>query len=353
MAEFFSDYGLFLAKALTVVFAILFIMTAAMANAARARKGHDKGHLVVSPLNDELDEFKDELSKRVTDKQLYKQQKKAEKKEKKQEQKGKKKQLSKAGEDVRKRVFVIDFKGDPKASQVEDLRKEITAILTVARPEKDEVLLRLESPGGMVHGYGLAASQLRRIRAANIPLTICVDKVAASGGYMMACIGKRIVAAPFAYIGSVGVLLQLPNFHRLLQEHNIDYEMITAGEYKRTLTVFGENTDKGRAKVTEEIQEAHDLFKDFIRENRPQLDVDEIASGETWFGSKALEMGLVDEVSTSDSCIIEACKEADVYHVTYEHKQKIAEKLGSVVENAMDNTLLKWLQRSKNEKFFS
>ena len=244
---------------------------------------------------------------------------------------------------------MLDFHGDPRASQVEELRKAITAVLAVIRPDKDEIMLRLESPGGMVHAYGLAASQLARIRQQEIPLTICVDKVAASGGYMMACLGTKIIAAPFAYIGSIGVLLQLPNFNRLLKKKDVDFEMITAGEYKRTLTIFGENTDQGREKMTAEIQETHELFKDFVHEYRPVLDINQVATGESWFGKKALALNLVDEIGTSDEYIVNACKDADVYSVIYEKKKNLADRLSKSVENALDSSLMKWLHRSPQD----
>lgn len=350
MADFFNEYGLFLAKTLTAMFAILFIMAVAVGNAVKARRMQEKGSLNVTHLNREIDRFRDTLHKETSNKQRYKALMKKLSRERKAARKAE--QSSQDGE-PRKRVFVIDFHGDVKASQVSDLRKSITAVLSIARRDRDEVMVRLESPGGMVHGYGLAASQLKRIREHELPLTVCVDKVAASGGYMMACVGSRILAAPFAYIGSVGVLLQMPNFHRLLKEKNVDYEMITAGEYKRTLTVFGENTDSGRQKAYEDIQDAHDLFKDFIRTNRPSLDVDEIASGETWFGSRALDKGLVDEIRTSDEFITSACEEADVYAVNYEHKPRVGEKLGSLMESALDSAFLNWGRRSENDRYFS
>lgn len=342
--ELLSEYGLFLAKTVTIVAAILLIMTAAVANAMKQKK-EGKGHIVVSHLNDELEHFSHEIRHAVEDEETLKQAEKADKKKKKQEKKARKKT---DGKEERKRLYVIDFDGDPKASQVDELRHAITAVLSMARKDRDEVLLRLESPGGMVHAYGLAASQLHRIRAHEVPLTICVDKVAASGGYMMACLASRLIAAPFAYIGSIGVIFQMPNFNRLLKNNNVDFEQITSGEYKRTLTMFGENTDKGRQKLTEEIQEAHQLFKDFIREARPDMDIEKLATGEVWYGSKALSLGLIDEISTSDEVIVDACADRDVYHVSYERKKSISDKLGKVVESSLDNTLMRWLQRSKN-----
>jgi serine protease SohB len=347
MVEFLAEYGLFLAKTVTIIIAIMIIMATAVANTMKQR-GEDKGSIIISHLNKEINDLKDEIVKAVEDEHTLKKVHKEEKKKAKREKKAKNKSLGKEG-DSKKRIFVLNFDGDPKASQVDDLRKVITAVLTMAKPKKDEVMLRLESPGGMVHAYGLAASQLQRIRSREIPLTICVDKVAASGGYMMACVANKLIAAPFAYIGSIGVLVQIPNFNRLLKEKHVDYEMVTAGEYKRTLTMFGENTKKDREKMEEDIQEVHTLFKDFVRTSRPDMDIDKLATGETWLGSRARELGLVDETGTSDEYIVAACDNAEVYEVAYEKKKKITDKLGSVLEGALDNILMRWLQRSGNK----
>lgn len=347
MVEFLAEYGLFLAKTVTIVIAIIIIMATAVANTMKQRV-EDKGSIIITHLNKEINDLKDEIVKAVEDEHTLKKVHKEEKKKAKKEKKAKKKSIGKEG-DAKKRIFVLNFDGDPKASQVDELRKAITAVLTMAKPEKDEVMLRLESPGGMVHAYGLAASQLQRIRSREIPLTICVDKVAASGGYMMACVANKLIAAPFAYIGSIGVLVQIPNFNRLLKEKHVDYEMVTAGEYKRTLTMFGENTKKDREKMEEDIQEVHTLFKDFVRTSRPDMAIDKLATGETWLGSRARELGLVDETGTSDEYIVAACDNAEVYEVAYEKKKKITDKLGSVLEGALDNILMRWLQRSGNK----
>jgi serine protease SohB len=232
----------------------------------------------------------------------------------------------------KKHVYVIDFVGDIRASAVENLREEITAILSIATP-KDEVIVRLESPGGMVNTYGLAASQLQRIRDKHIPLTVIVDKVAASGGYLMACVAHKILAAPFAIIGSIGVVAQLPNFHRLLKKKEIDYELITAGEYKRTLTMFGENTDKAREKFQEQIQDIHDHFKQFIHKNRGIVNLPEVATGEYWLASKALELKLVDELTTSDDYLLTQSHTADIYHVQYCVKKSVGSRLANFMQN--------------------
>ena len=242
--------------------------------------------------------------------------------------------------------FVLEFNGSIDAKEVASLREEVTAVLAVAR-EGDEVLLKLESGGGMVHGYGLASSQLDRIKAAGLPLTISVDKVAASGGYMMACIADKIVSAPFAIVGSIGVIAQLPNFNKLLKKYDIEFEQLTAGEYKRTLTMFGENNDKAREKFKQELEETHGLFKDFIRDHRPELDLEKVATGEHWFGTQAHALGLVDEIRTSDDIVVDACKEKTVLAIHYVQKKKLSDKLAGVAGKSADNILLKLIERGQ------
>lgn len=254
MTEFLSEYGLFLAKSVTIVIAVLAVVVGIIAASARGKKDSRHGDIQVEHFNDELHEMKEILEDSILDKDELKAIHKAEKKKAKEEKKARKNNPPK-DEERNKRIFVLDFDGDIKASEVEPFRQEISAILMMADSDKDEVVIRLESPGGMVHEYGLASSQIERIKRKNIPLTICVDRVAASGGYMMACLADKLLAAPFAIVGSIGVIAQLPNFHRLLKKNDVDYEVLTAGEYKRTLTMFGENTDKGREKFVEELEE--------------------------------------------------------------------------------------------------
>ena len=243
-------------------------------------------------------------------------------------------------------MWVIDFKGSMDAHEVSSLREEITAVLTVATPQ-DQVVVRLESPGGVVHGYGLAASQLQRIRDKQIPLTVAVDKVAASGGYMMACVANKIVAAPFAILGSIGVVAQIPNLNRFLKNKDIDIELHTAGQYKRTLTLLGENTDEGRQKFREELNETHHLFKDFVKEMRPSLDIDQVATGEHWYGSQAQEKGLVDEVGTSDELLLGLMDGRDVISVRFMQRKKMMDRFtGSAAESA-DNLMMRWWQRGQ------
>ena len=240
-------------------------------------------------------------------------------------------QLSKESRVRRKnnqKVYVLDFKGDMQASAVENIREEITLILATAKAGRDRVILRLESPGGMVHGYGLAAAQLVRLRDAGFQLTICVDKVAASGGYMMACIGSEIVAAPFAIIGSIGVVAQVPNFNRLLKEHHVDFELYTAGQFKRTVTMFGENTEEGKQKFEEELQQTHVLFKHFIEKYRPKLNVEKVATGEHWYGQDAFDLNLIDKLQTSDEYLLGLLTQHDVYVIQTRRKPTLGEKLG-------------------------
>ncbi|MFX6494435.1 protease SohB [Acinetobacter baumannii] len=237
------------------------------------------------------------------------------------------------------KIFVLDFKGDIQAAAVENLREEITLILATAKAGRDRVVVRLESPGGMVHGYGLAAAQLVRLRDAGFHLTICVDKVAASGGYMMACIANEIISAPFAVVGSIGVVAQVPNFNRLLKEHNVDFELYTAGQYKRTVTMFGENTPEGKAKFEEELQQTHVLFKHFVEKYRPQLNVDKVATGEHWYGQDALDLNLVDKLQTSDEYLLALLPQHDVYVINTRKKATLGEKLGLQAAQMADSLI--------------
>jgi len=347
--EFLTEYGIFLAKTITWVVAIL-VVFGAIFSMAQSQKKSGKGHLEVTHLNKMLEKMREALDHAVLDKATLKKALKSQKKKEKAEQKDRTKSAE-SGE-TRKRIYVLDFEGDIKASGVTSLREEISAILAQARPE-DEVVVKLTSGGGMVHSYGLASSQLARITESNIALTVCVDKVAASGGYMMACVADRIIAAPFAILGSIGVLAQIPNFHRLLQKNDIDFEQLTAGEYKRTLTIFGENTDKGREKFIEELEDTHALFKAFVNEHRPVVNIDKVATGEVWFGQRALEHKLVDELATSDAYLMKACESADVYEVRFQEKKRLQDKLNMAAHTVLDRLILTWWGRLTRHRFYS
>jgi len=232
-------------------------------------------------------------------------------------------------------IYVLDFQGDIRASAVTSLRQLIDAILA-ARQEQDQVAIRLESGGGMVNAYGLAAAQLLRLREAGLPVTVLVDQVAASGGYLMAAVAQRIVASPFALIGSIGVIAQVPNFHRWLKEHNVDFEQFTAGKYKRTVTLFGENSDEGREKLRQELAEIHLQFQELIARYRPQLDLEQVATGEAWLGEKALQLGLVDELASSDAWLQRAAEHSRVLLLRLDAKPGLAQKLGLKARQAWD-----------------
>lgn len=348
--EFLLGYGLFLAKAITVVVVVVGLLL--LVKGINHRGESSTGSIKVTDLSEKHQNTLSELEEHLFDTDYLKAREKLTKKEKKQKEKEQQKELKHAlknGKLEKKRpayLFVLNFKGSIDAKEVNSLREEITAVLTVATAQ-DKVLLCLESGGGMVHGYGLAASQLLRLKNANIPLTVAVDKVAASGGYMMACVADKIVSAPFAILGSIGVIAQVPNFNKLLKKNDIDFEQITAGEYKRTLTMFGENTDKGREKFKEEIEETHGLFKEFVSQFRPSLDLEKVATGEHWFGSKAKELGLVDEISTSDELIVKACAEQKVVAISFEEKKKLKQKLGGFAAEITDNVVTKLVEKAR------
>jgi serine protease SohB len=330
MTDFLFEYGMFLAKLGTVAGLFLILAFGLFLLYMRARSGGTE-HLDIKNVNQKLEQMQLMLQSAILPKREFKKTIK--------EVKARHKAEEKQEERDRPRVFVLDFDGDIRASDVASLREEITALLTVAE-KPDQVFVRLESGGGTVHGYGLAASQLRRIREKGIRLVVAVDKVAASGGYMMACVADQIIAAPFAVIGSIGVLAQVPNFHRFLKKHDIDFEQIAAGKYKRTLTLFGENREEDREKLKEELEEAHALFKEFVKTNRAQVDIEKIATGEHWYGKQALDLGLVDKLQTSDDYLVETAGAADIYEICYVRKKPFIEKLLHPVAKIFDRVSL-------------
>lgn len=301
--NFIAQYGLFLLQVFTLVIALLVLL---IGIAGLKRKPKPK--FEITSFNKEYSELQFKFNHIIKGKKIAKKLKKKEDKEEK------------------PALYIIDFIGDIKASQVDSLREEVTAVLSITKPG-DEIVIRLESPGGAVNAYGLAASQLQRIRNHNIPLTVCIDKMAASGGYLMSCVANTIVAAPFAIVGSIGVVAQIPNFHRWLKKNDIDVELITAGEYKRTLTLLGENTDKGRKKFQEDIEKIHHAFRNYVLTHRPILEIEKIATGEYWLAIDALPLNLVDDIKTSDDYLIEKMSHFAIFQIARHQKQSFTDKL--------------------------
>lgn len=334
--ELLGQYGLFAAKLVTLLVGVVVVMLIA-AGLGRRRPSLQRGQLQLEHVNRHYERLRDALNRRLQPVKTSRWQRLRIRRP----WRAKPKPL--ATSDAGRRIFVLNFHGDLQASATTALREEVTALLQVA-DSRDEVVVRLESSGGLVHAYGFAASQLQRLRDRGITLTVCVDKIAASGGYMMACVGQRIVAAPFAIIGSIGVVAQLPNLHRLLQRHEVDVELHTAGEFKRTLTVLGENTPEGREKFRQELEETHVLFKQFVRQHRSRLDIERVATGEHWYGTQALELRLVDEIATSDDYLLRQLDQAQIYRLQYRLPQAAARRLARVVGRSAEGVAA-WLAR--------
>lgn len=334
MNTFLLEYGLFAAKMITVLGAIIavvgffvFLLSA---------KQQEKESIEIEKINDKFDNMRDALEETL----LSKAELKALKKERKKAEKEAEKNVDSP---QKARVFVLRFDGDMHASEVDSLREAITAVLLVVN-KGDEVCVILDSSGGLVHNYGLAASELNRIRQRHIPLTVCIDLVAASGGYMMAAVANKIIAAPFAVVGSIGVLAQVPNFFRLLKKHDIDIEQHTAGEYKTTLTMLGENTNKARAKFQEELEDTHVLFKKFVQEHRPILDIEKLATGEHWYGTQAIDLKLVDELMTSDDYLLAKNESSDIYEVSYVFSETLTDKISTILQGVTSRLLQRFFK---------
>ncbi len=323
--EALQNVGIFFAQALIILFVIIaIILTIAMIVA----KNQDHSEISLEMLHDKIKNYRRSIQANTLNKEQQKTLKKQLKEEEKQNESHQK-----------QRLFVIDFNGDMRANAVDSLREEVTAILSHANPQ-DEVLIKVESPGGVVHGYGLAASQLQRIRERSIPLTVCVDKVAASGGYLMSCVANQVYCAPFAILGSIGVVAQVPNLHRLLKKYDVDYKEYTAGEFKRTVSLLGEITEKGEEKFKHELEAVHSLFKNFVLRYRPQIQIDQVATGEHWYGEQAIGLGLADAIMTSDDYILKRIDSHQIIQVKHEKKQKFAEKLSGILGKQVQKSLV-------------
>lgn len=335
-----QSIGVFAAETFLILFAIIAVILVIAMVAAKA--AGQKSEIQVELLHKKYKNFRNLLQAHTSNKNERKEMKKKLKAEHKENA-----DKSRANE---KKIFVIDFEGDVKASAVENLREEVTAILTSATPQ-DEVVVRIESPGGVVHGYGLAASQLLRIREKNIPLTVCVDKVAASGGYLMSVTANKIMSAPFAIVGSIGVVAQVPNFHRVLKKHDVDVKEYTAGEFKRTVSLLGEITPKGEEKFKQQLEETHVLFKSFVQKFRPQLNLSEVATGEYWYGEQAITKGLVDEIRTSDDYLMNLADKHQIIKVTFEHHESISDKLTGIIGKAFKKGALSIIEELETRRF--
>tara|TARA_R100001230_G_C5687632_1_gene198125 strand:+ start:2421 stop:3467 length:1047 start_codon:yes stop_codon:yes gene_type:complete len=337
MAEWLAEMGTFLLQTTLIMSAAGLMLLIVL----RSKESNEQGlKLHVESLNDQRRARHRRLRVTTTAQGARKKLLKAFRQEEKARQKAAKQ--GKSDDQTRQKVWVLDFHGDIKASQAEQFAQEVSAVIEIASAD-DEVIVRLESAGGLVHAYGLAAAQLDRLRQAGLSTTVCIDKVAASGGYMMACTANHIKAAPFAVIGSIGVVAQVPNIHRLLKRNDIDVELLTAGKYKRTLTVLGENTQEGREKFIDDLENTHRLFKNYVSQHRPEMDIDKLATGEIWYGSEALAQKLVDSVGTSEAYLVERIAEAQVYRVRLEPPKTISRKVGLAISAGVEHAMVKAL----------
>jgi len=331
--DFLNSIGLFFFQTLIIVIGIIAVI---LTIASVAIKNKNQKTVDLEILNDKINDQKNALNSLLLDEAELKAEKKRLKKEAK---------LKDKNPEKKPRAYVLDFlKGDVNASHVDQFKEEINAILTIAQKD-EEVIIQVESPGGIVHGYGLAAAQILRLRDAGLKVTICVDKVAASGGYMMACVAHQIICSPFAIIGSIGVVAQVPNFNKLLKKHDVDYKEYTAGDFKRTISIFGEITEKGEQKFLEQLEATHHLFKSFVSRFRPQLDLAKVATGEYWFGQDALKLGLVDQIQTSDDYILGKIQSHRVVKISIEKKPSLSEKISQLVSATVSLSLQKTFQR--------
>jgi serine protease SohB len=337
--EILAEYGVFLLKVTTVTLAVL-VPILLIISSSKSRSSSERGHLEIRNLSDQFESMGEALNGSQMDSKSLKKFTKEAQKRKKKESKKQDKQS----------VFVLDFNGDVQASGVDKLKHEINAIL-LSETKCKEVVLKVESGGGSAYAYGLCAAELKRLVDHKIKLTVCIDRVAASGGYLMSCVASKIVAAPWALVGSIGVIAQMPNINKLLKKNLVDFDMHTAGEFKRTLTVFGENTEEGRDKFKSELEDLHVIFKDFVKENRADIDTAVVATGEVWQGDQALAVGLIDEIGTSDDYLVKLSKRFKLFEIEYVEKKNLSDRFAFGIQNAIDKGILKIYDTFNKSRF--
>ena len=341
--EILTDYFIFLLKVFTLAIAITVPLLLIIGSSKG--KSQPKGKLSITNLSEKFESMGNAVKSSLMNPKELKKFKKDLTKDKKKKDKNKEK-------DEKDSAFVLNFKGDIQATEVEKLKQEINAILLSEAPCK-EVIIRVESGGGSAYAYGLCAAELKRLVDNDINLTVCIDKVAASGGYLMSCVASKIIAAPWAIVGSIGVIAQMPNFHRLLKKNSIDFEMHTAGAYKRTLTTLGENTEEGRKKFKSDLEDLHIIFKDFVKEQRPQVDTEVVATGEVWQGKEAIDVGLIDSIETSDNYLVSLSKKVNLFEIEFVEKKNLSEKFAFSMQIILEKSLLKFYDLINRDRFIS
>ena len=338
--EILADYLVFLLKVFTIVLAITIPLLLIIGSSKG--KSQPRGKLSITNLSDKFEEMGNAVKgSLMTPKELKKFNKDLSKEKKKKDK-----------DQTEDSIFVLNFKGDIQASEVEKLKQEVNAIL-LSESDCKEVVIRVESGGGSAYAYGLCAAELKRLVDNKINLTVCIDKVAASGGYLMSCVASKIIAAPWAIVGSIGVIAQLPNFHRLLKKNSIDFEMHTAGAFKRTLTTLGENTEEGREKFKSDLEDLHLIFKNFVKEQRPEVDTDIVATGEVWQGEDAVRVGLVDSLETSDNYLVGLSKGAKLFELEFVEKKNLTERFAFSMQLILEKSLMKFYDLINRDRYTS
>ncbi len=226
------------------------------------------------------------------------------------------------------RLAVLRFQGlrDLNASGDQRLSEAIDEVL-VNRDHFEEAVVIIDSPGGTTHGYGHAYALLERLSASGLKVTACIDRIGASGGYLMALPADRILAGPFAIVGSVGVVAGIPNVKRLLEEKGVSYRLFVAGDKKRVVHFADDDGPEVREYMDEKLAGIHTQFLQAVEKHRgDRVKLDEVRSGDHWSAEESVEkgLGLVDELQTSAEYLLERNREVAL--VMIERRVDITER---------------------------
>lgn len=224
--------------------------------------------------------------------------------------------LSRARPASGKVTAVLRFEGDTMATGRQDFARMVDEVLH-NKERIQRVIVVVNSPGGGVSVYGQMFAGMERMRNAGVDVTACVDTYAASGGYLMSVPAQRIIAAPFAMVGSIGVVSEFMNFNKLLRRLGVEPMTITAGELKRTVTPLSEVTEENKAAYKAQLEAIHRQFIAVVKKYR-EVDADRVCTGNHWTAAESVELklNLVDGLATSQEYLFEANQTEDLVTIS-------------------------------------
>jgi protease-4 len=204
------------------------------------------------------------------------------------------------------RVAIVELEG--VIAEVDDLVREVKSHRE--NPQVKAVVMRINSPGGVVGPTQELHQALLRVREAGKPVVASLGSVAASGGYYTAVAADRIYANPGTLTGSIGVIMQMANLQDLFKKVGVDYVVVKAGQYKDLGNVSRQMTPEERRVLQGLLDNVHAQFIDAVAEGRKldRAEVVKFADGRVFSGVQARDLKMVDTLGSLEDAVNEAAK---------------------------------------------